>query len=624
MMDDEYPDYLVTGTQGTPNSNIEYEEPAVSETGSDCSSTISVEHAIQGLLKAITFLESHPTYQQEYVKTLWDVIRYIQGRGNDIFDNKRNSPCHNTHSSDLLFIVDEPISHALELGISVKSTEDEDAQCRPILLKTEDEDAQCRPILLKTEDEDAQCRPILRKNVELDELHCTFNNSSNDKEDDANDEPESHHSDTEDESSSKVNYPTISQESIDKQYKSNTVPNVCQDCNETFENEIGFQAHVDTVHSEMAPVAKRKRHLPIITTKKKLINKRTNFASRMSKAQEPQLCTVCDKTLKSRAAFRSHIRSHNDGKGYNCEICNMLFKSACTLKSHQSKHIELKCDECGEVFHTRVDLRKHMKIHTVKPLKKFSCVHCGRSYNNGFCLQKHIGKKHTGRDSDSECVCTVCDMKFLNLIELHQHRRNERHYQCAACNEGCSTTENLITHMNTHDEKKFLCKLCERTFTNARTYVVHTKLHTGEQLHQCTECGKFFLLRSGLTSHMRQHMTERTQLCTICDSKFFLLKELKAHYRRSHTAEKRHMCTICGKRFRSAGQLIQHDKVHTGERSHICPICSKRYCSYSGMQVHIRTHTGERPSHCSVCNKSLHTFLRSQTPHGNTHRREAS
>lgn len=74
----------------------------------------------------------------------------------------------------------------------------------------------------------------------------------------------------------------------------------------------------------------------------------------------------------------------------------------------------------------------------------------------------------------------------------------------------------------------------------------------------------------------------------------------------SHTPKARpHTCEECGKAFMLKHHLLTHMRVHTGERPHICPECGKTFALKHCLSTHLLLHTAERPYKCMECSKTF-------------------
>ncbi|XP_076878521.1 selenoprotein H isoform X2 [Brachyhypopomus gauderio] len=131
----------------------------------------------------------------------------------------------------------------------------------------------------------------------------------------------------------------------------------------------------------------------------------------------------------------------------------------------------------------------------------------------------------------------------------------------------------------------------EVTFSQKGHVVV--PVNAGEvkkKLHECTHCGKTFLLKRNLLYHQRYHMAERAHTCTECGKGFVYRCHLNAHMR-SHSGERAYNCTECGKSFIYLWNLKKHMTIHLGLRPYCCSTCNKSFIWKSDLKKHKQIHT---------------------------------
>ncbi|XP_077111850.1 oocyte zinc finger protein XlCOF7.2-like [Ranitomeya variabilis] len=166
-------------------------------------------------------------------------------------------------------------------------------------------------------------------------------------------------------------------------------------------------------------------------------------------------------------------------------------------------------------------------------------------------------------------------------------------------------------------EKPISCSECGKYYNIKSRLVAHQRIHTGEKPFLCSECGKCFNVKSNLVRHQRIHTGEKPFSCSECRKCFNVKSDLIKH-RRTHTGEKPFSCSECGKCFNEKSNFARHQRTHTGEKPFPCSECGKCFTDKTDLVRHQRTHKGEKPFSCSECGKCF-TRKRNLVTHQKTH-----
>ncbi|XP_076544810.1 uncharacterized protein LOC117601729 isoform X5 [Osmia lignaria lignaria] len=321
---------------------------------------------------------------------------------------------------------------------------------------------------------------------------------------------------------------------------------------------------------------------------------------------------------------------------YHCKLCGVFFASQALLDNHDLEHKSKRkntCSQCGRVFRTYVNLRKHMKKHAgrkgsrkggnnsvnhssdlkVKKEKsepEFVCKTCNKVFRHKSNYQKHL-MRHTVGD----LTCKHCPKKFRLFRDLTRHEKTHFYpsYVCKECDYETTVLAALSIHMLRHTDKAdlpFKCNDCDKRFRKAIDLQEHYNIHSGDKPFVCQLCNNAFYLRRQLSAHCRRMHPEMkankvtSTTCDICGRVLATKRSLFRH-KESHNPTKLYLCDYCGKSLSSAEHLKKHRRIHTGEKPYVCDICGKGFTDSENLRMHRRVHTGEKPYKCDQCPKAF-------------------
>jgi len=140
-----------------------------------------------------------------------------------------------------------------------------------------------------------------------------------------------------------------------------------------------------------------------------------------------------------------------------------------------------------------------------------------------------------------------------------QVNNGSKRFSCPHCGISMSLMRNLNAHMRLHTgEKPYKCETCDKSFVRRFDLKIHKRTHTGERAHKCEVCNKSFTQSQHLKSHQRKHTRETPYSCEVCGLGYPTLAGRRYHML-THTPVD-HACDVCGKKFVYKSTLTTHIK----------------------------------------------------------------
>jgi KRAB domain-containing zinc finger protein len=306
-------------------------------------------------------------------------------------------------------------------------------------------------------------------------------------------------------------------------------------------------------------------------------------------------CTECGKNFRKMQSLSAHKRTHADEKPFKCFHCDKGFTSRSGIQKHLKRtHVgsrkPFQCSQCCRAFSIKEDLIHHSELHTGTEV--YSCEQCDKKC---FTLRSSLLHKRWHLNK-LRFKCHTCGERFMFAYILRKHLKVHavKPFECQVCKETFSVLTHFVKHTAIHRTEPtplHYCQHCKESFTQQDDLVAHERIHNNVNSPVMNTDGSASIPTG---AHKRNVDDEHLYKCEECNETFETVQCVSAHIESRHVGRQPYFkCSTCGKTFKHRSSLIEHQFVHTGERPYNCPYCVRKFRLFASLKYHMRTHTDQ-------------------------------
>lgn len=292
------------------------------------------------------------------------------------------------------------------------------------------------------------------------------------------------------------------------------------------------------------------------------------------------VCASCGSSFQRYLDLLEHSKVHEEPKPQSCTQCSVVFFYESDLARHEESHLDKALGQhvaCGKDCMCELSLQ----LHFASDLRK----------SFGSCLFSSLDKPQMGevlRTREKPYLCNLCGQRFQLEVNLEAHYRY-RHKEWLQKQGVHSNASQTLAPLPEEVPGEWVSD--RSVLEGGRRHVSQSSSRTSRSRYGCSDCGKGFSSLFSLHQHQQQqHQAWREGSSTSEPGKRARSMDCASGVR---VTKKLHRCQECGKTFVYKWQLVTHLKDHAEAQSYSCPYCERTFGSEGSLREHCQTHVGD-------------------------------